>query len=121
MAAEINALVFGLDRAYAIQSQLQQLTGRKVTIDCPVDSRTLFNVIAKYDRTSEKRLQIDIFELRESYAAGDMQRLSWIPGVGNPADALTREKVMPTSPITKNELQQSGNSIRGLGKCVTRA
>lgn len=101
MHAERQALVLGLDQACAIQSQLQQITGRKFTIDDHVDSHTLFNAIGKHGQTSEKRLRIDIFALRDSYTAGDMQRMSWIPGVDNPADALTRYKAMETSALTK--------------------
>lgn len=54
--------------------------GRYLKIESYADSKTLFDVIEKDSGTTEKRLQIDIFSLRESYAKGELARLNWIPG-----------------------------------------
>lgn len=100
MPTEIHALVLRFDQTFSIQSQNQQRNGRLFEIEFHVYNRTLFNMIPKDGQNPEKRLQIDIFGLRESYSAGEIGRLSWIPGTNNPADALTRDKFMTTSPLT---------------------
>lgn len=46
--------------------------------------------MAKDGNTAENRFQIDIFALRQSYTNGEIERIGWIPGVTNPADALTK-------------------------------
>lgn len=74
MASEIHALVLGFVATFSIQHLITRITGRRPTIEAYVDSKTVFDVIAKQGRTSEKRLQIDISCLRESYEKGELQR-----------------------------------------------
>lgn len=58
-----------------------------------IDSQTVFNVIAKYSTTTEKRLQLDCFTLRQSHARGELRSLSWIPSAQNLADGLTKNGI----------------------------
>ena len=92
MAAEIQALILGFDYAYLIKDQLDEILGRDVKIEAVVDSKTTFNVVAKEGKTTERRLQIDIMTLRQSYDNGELSRINWVPGPMNPSDPLT----MPT-------------------------
>lgn len=102
MASEIHALVIGFDNAFALNHLAQEVLNRKIILDAYVDSRTLFDVIARDGRTSEKRLQIDIHALRQSYSQGELQQLGWIPSELNPADALSKTIVKPTeTPLWK--------------------
>lgn len=64
-----------------------------------IDSRTVFNVITKDGQTAEKRLQIDVLAIRQSYDAGELDKFSWIPGSINPADALTKSAISLKSPL----------------------
>lgn len=99
LAAEVHALVLAFDMAYVIQDMLHEILGRKIEIDAYVDSKTLFDVVAKDGNTSEKRLQIDIYALRESYDKGELSRLNWIPGNINPADGLTKTILNDKNPL----------------------
>lgn len=108
LAAEIHALVLAYDHAYVIRHTLIEILGRNVKLEAYVDSRSVFDVIAKDGNTTEKRLQIDIYALRQSYADGELDQIGWIPGTSNPADALTKINSCTTSPLqhlmTSNKL-----------------
>lgn len=91
MAAELHALVYGFDQAFVVRAVLEELLGQSIQIDGYIDSRTVFNVVAKSSATLEKRLQIDAHALRESHEKGELRYLAWIPGKENIADGLTKE------------------------------
>lgn len=88
MASEIHALVLGFDHAYVIRDMVAEILQRYIQLKAFVDSKTVFDVLAKQGKTCEKLLQIDIHALRESYDRGELTRVCWIPGATNPADAL---------------------------------
>lgn len=56
-----------------------------------MNSRTLFNVLRKSSNTAERRLQIDIFVLKESYKKRELKRIGWTKVSKNTADLLTNE------------------------------
>lgn len=56
MAAEVHGLVLSFDYAYILRDLVSEIIGGKVTIEAFVDSKTLFNVVAKDGATSERRL-----------------------------------------------------------------
>ena len=101
MAAELHALIYGFDNAYMVQDIVSETLGRKIEIDAYVDSRTVFNVVAKNSATLEKRLQIDVNALRQSHSNGELRYLAWIPGFQNLADGLTKGLVGKTHPLWK--------------------
>lgn len=100
MASELHNLTCGFDNAFVIQDLMMALTGHRHPIEAFIDSKTVFEIIAKQGRTMEKRLQIDVSALRESYSKGELARLAWIPGLSNPADALTKLGTMKETPLT---------------------
>lgn len=89
MEAEVQALVQLLDQVFIIPQLITDICGVRVDLLPWTDANTLFDVVAKYTVTAEKRFQIDIFALRESYSCSDLGEISWIPGCENPADDLT--------------------------------
>lgn len=101
LAAEVHGLVLGFDYVFIIQKLAEELLGRQVKVEAYTDSKTLFNVIAKDGATTERRLQIDIFALKESYERGELSRIGWIPGKSNVADALTKDMIGTSSPLWK--------------------
>ena len=101
MAAEIQALMLGFDYAFYVRDLLEEILGRSFKIEAMIDSKTVFNVVAKDGKTTERRLQIDILSLRESYDNGELNRIAWIPGPTNPADPLTKPALSTTSPLFK--------------------
>lgn len=65
-----------------------EVLGKEMKIDSYVDSKTLFDIVAKESGTTENRILIDIFALRDSYEKGELARITWIPGISNPANGL---------------------------------
>lgn len=55
MAAELYALVHRSDNAFVARDLLQDVLGKKLEIDVYVDSRKVFNVIAKRANTLQRR------------------------------------------------------------------
>jgi len=106
MAAEILALVTGFDHAFIVKHAILELLDISVPIDAFIDSRTTFNCVAKNASTIEKRLQIDVAALRESYTRKELNCLGWIPGSMNPADGLTKSKI-PTTTHPLNTLMRT--------------
>ena len=94
MAAELLGLVYGYDNAFIVKHTLESCFGTKIRMDAYVDSRTVFNTVAKGKGTLEKRLQIDAFAIREAHRKGDLTTLGWVPGKENPADGLTRKNIL---------------------------
>ena len=99
MAAEIQALTLGFDYAFIVKDLVDEILGRQLRIEAMIDSKTVFNVVAKEGKTTERRLQIDITALRQSYDLGELDRIAWIPGASNPADSLTKPVLLTTSPL----------------------
>jgi len=94
MAAELLALVYGFDHSYIVKNTIEAALSNEVPLSAYTDSRTVFNTIAKMSNTLEKRLQIDANSLRHSHHKGEIRTLGWIPGDKNPADGLTRAKLI---------------------------
>lgn len=67
MASEINVLVIGFDAIYTLPNHIQEKPGTRTATATYVYSKTFFNGIAKQGKTTEKRLEIEIYGLRESY------------------------------------------------------
>jgi len=95
MGAELLALAHGFDQVCGVKQTLEQALNRSIPLDVYVDSRTVFNTVAKTAPTLEKRLQIDAFALRQAQNRGDFRRLGWIEGNSNPTDGLTRKDPLP--------------------------
>jgi hypothetical protein len=67
LASELFALVEGFDTAAAIAYQLSAILRINVPVWVAVDSRTLFTVVTRMGHVSEKRLMIDVAELRDQF------------------------------------------------------
>lgn len=99
LAAEMHGLTLGFDYAFVIKTMLEEIIGRTVQVEALIDSKTLFNVIAKDASTAERRLQIDALALRESYSIGELSRIGWLPGTRNPTNGLTKCILSQNSPL----------------------
>jgi len=73
--------------------------GIGIPFDGYVESKTLFNVVAKHGKILKKRLQIDIFAIREIHTRGELRYLAWIPGTDNAADGLTKGHFSDVHPL----------------------
>ena len=84
-----------------IKTLVEEILGTALVIEPMIDSRTVFNVVAKEAKTTERRLQTDIFALRQSFDTGELNRMPLIPGQSNPADPLTNQHC-PNPPTVQN-------------------
>jgi hypothetical protein len=53
-------------------------------------SSTFLHAVTTLVTTKEKRLMLDLHQLRESYERRELTKITWITGVSNPADCLTK-------------------------------
>ena len=86
---------------------MKQLTLLLVPIVVYTDSLSLYDYLVKLGTTKEKRLMIDIMALREAYERGNVDDVRWINGRDNPADLLTKAKVVNpqlTTFVNNNEV-----------------
>lgn len=67
MAAEIHSLVIVFDYEFVIRDMVEDMLDKRVPLEAHVDSNTVFDVVAEDGDTTEKRLRINIFPLKESY------------------------------------------------------
>lgn len=66
----VNSLFLSFDTPFTIQNLIGEIKGHKSWIEAYVESKTVFYYIEKQGRTTDKRLQIYISCLRESYYRG---------------------------------------------------
>lgn len=99
MDREVHALNLAFDYAFIIHDLLHDILKRSIRIDSYVDSKSVFDIIAKDGCTTERRLQTYIHTLKESYERGELANLSCISVEKNPADTLTKETVKLFCPL----------------------
>lgn len=99
MVAELFALILGFDYALVVRDILEDMTGRVFPIETLVDSKTVFEIVAKQAQTTEKRLKIDAVTLMQSYDEGELEKMGWFPGYLNPADPLTKLILSLATPL----------------------
>lgn len=90
LAAELFAMVQGFDVCSTIRIAINEMFDRSVPLNIYTDSRSLFDCQTNINRTTEKRLLIDLCMLRESYERREISEVFWIPTHQNPADAFTK-------------------------------
>ena len=60
------------------------------------DSKSLFDIISKGSRTSEKRIMIDIHASRAAYMAHEISNIGFVRSENNLADGFTKDKKQKT-------------------------
>lgn len=91
LASELLALVEGYDMAASLSTQLQEILNRDVPVWCVIDSRTLFNIVNRLGNVTERRLMVDVADLRDEFLCEKLH-LFWVPSIENCADPLTKKK-----------------------------
>ena len=66
---------------------------RAVPMHLLTDSKSLFDIISKGTRTSEKRIMLDIHAAREGYRTREISNIGFVRSSSNLADGLTKEKM----------------------------
>lgn len=91
LAAELYALSQAYDVRFSLKRTASLQLNKKVDMKLFTDSRTLFDTTMSLCNTTENRLLIDIFCLREAYRNGELRHLGWIRTKHNLADSLTKD------------------------------
>lgn len=75
--------------------------GCTIYIKAYVDSCTLFRVSTKDNNTADRRLQIDVFALREGNRRSDLKNLGEIPRMENGTDVPIKEEFSKKTAVWK--------------------
>jgi hypothetical protein len=92
LAAEIFAMLDGFDIGFVLKVWMGRIFNRTLELHILTDSRTGFHAVTTLVTTKEKRLMLDLHQLRESYERRELTKITWITGNSNPADCLTKIK-----------------------------
>ena len=84
----------GFDLGFVIKQTLAIICKRidlpKIPLILYIDSYLLYQCFVQLGTTSEKRLMINIMVLRQSYKRQEIDKIRWICGKDNPANAMTK-------------------------------
>ena len=96
-------MVNGFDLGFVIKQTLATICKRidlpKIPLILCTNSYLLYQCLVQLETTSEKRLMIDIMALRQSYEGQEIDKIRWICGEDNPANAMT--KASPNSALER--------------------
>ena len=93
LSAEVIAFADLFDDAFALRSQIEHVLGRSVPMHLLTYSKSLFDIISKGSRTSEKRIILDIHVTRSAYQVKEISNIGFVRSSDNAADGLTKPKV----------------------------
>ena len=93
LAAETIAFADMFDDALALQSQIEKALGRTPLMHLLRDSKSLFDIISKGSRNSEKRIMIDIHATRDRYKSHEISNIGFLRSHENIADIFTEPKM----------------------------
>ena len=117
MAGEVISFADLFDTASAIASDLNLVLQADVKIQLLTDRKSLFDVISKGSRTSQKRTMIEIASAREGFRDRVISDIGFVRSQHNLADALTKPMSQANliSTISSGELEVSPDQwiIRG--------
>ena len=99
-AAEALEACAAADMAVVSRALWLEFTGASADCYLVTDSMNLRDHIWRpANNTTDKRLKLDLFALKEYFRSDDITGLLWVDGADNPADSLTK-----TSPILQRML-----------------
>ena len=90
LAAEVIAFSDLFDEAISLRSQVEEALRSAVPLHLFTDSKSLFDIISKGSRTSEKRIMLDVHAAREGYKAKLISNIGFVRSSHNLADSLTK-------------------------------
>ena len=86
------ALLEGAEASIYIAAILKQL-GCGVSINCVTDNKSLYDALKSSKQVEDKRLRIDISVMDDLLAKKEVDRVLWVSGRDQLADALTKKGV----------------------------
>ncbi len=82
-----------LDDEFTIWSKIVHALGRAIPVHLLTDTKSLFEIISKGTRTSEKRIILDIHAAREAYQTRKIPNISFVRSNEKITDVLTKSKI----------------------------
>ena len=76
----------------AIRSQIEHALQQSVPMHLMTDSKSLFDIISKGSRTSEKQIMLDIHATRQACQRHEISNIGFVRSEHSIADGLTKEK-----------------------------
>lgn len=76
MTTEVHASLLPFDNPFAFREMLTHILSGKIHIESFADSKIVFVLIAKNGKTTERRRQIDVSAMRESYENEALGRIA---------------------------------------------
>ncbi len=86
MGGEVIAFSDLFDRACTLVAEIGAVYGRKIPVQLLTDYKSLFDVISKGSRTSEKRMMLDIAAVREGFRDRIISDIGFVRSSQNLAD-----------------------------------
>ena len=94
LAAETMALLEGAEASIYILGMLKQLLSDcEIKIQCMTDNKSLYEALLSSKQVEDKRLRIDISVLDDLLARSEIEKVLWVCGANQLADALTKKGV----------------------------
>ena len=90
MAGEVIAFSDLFDVAATLSDEVGKILGKKIPVRLFTDNKSLFDVISKGSRTSEKRMMLDIAAAREGFRDKVISDIGFVRSSKNLADGLTK-------------------------------
>lgn len=90
MSGEVIAFSDLFDVAITFAQEIGIMLSRKVPVQLLTDSKSLFDVVSKGSRTSEKRMMLDIAAAREAFRDKTISDIGFVRSSHNIADGLTK-------------------------------
>lgn len=106
LAAELIAFADLFDQSFTLAAEMEKLLpSKKIPVTLLTDSKSLFDILTKGSRTSEKRLMLDVAAAREGYKRSDISNIGFVRSGKNIADAITKRMTTESlrSVFTKSE------------------
>ena len=90
MSGEVIAFSDLFDAAVTLSQKLRLLLHKDVPVQLLTDSKSLFDVVSKGSRTSERRMMLDIAAAREGFRNKVISDIGFVRSSKNVADGLTK-------------------------------
>ena len=88
--AEAIGLGETLEMKVFLQEIWREMSGKEVTIDGKIDSKTLERAIGSTTGVNNQRLRIDLAVIKEALEVGEVTGILWIESEKQVADGLTK-------------------------------
>ncbi len=92
LAAKLYGIALGFDIGAVIKTTLGKMLGSTLPLILYIDSKSLYNCLAKLGTTQDKQQMVDVMNLRQLYEQQEITEVKWIYKYHNLTDFMTKAK-----------------------------